>query len=193
MTINEKLDDLHERATADARAEGAALLKEYQKSLDAAYSEHVAERSRQDHQTLKEETAAIVRDTNRVFSERQQEIRQKMADIQNEIRQAMFTLVREKLETFRRQPGYAEYLIRKVGEARTFADGDDVRVYLDPEDAKYADLIERKTGIRPLISEESFDGGIRAYIDARHVLMDNSLRTLTADAEEGYVWVGGAE
>ena len=72
MTINEKLDALHEQATADARAEGAALLKEYQKSLDAAYSEHVAERSRQDHQTLAEETAAIVRDVNREFSARRQ-------------------------------------------------------------------------------------------------------------------------
>lgn len=193
MTIDEKLDALFEQATDDARAEGNALLKEYQQSLDALYKEHVAERQMRDRQTLKEETAAIVRDTNREFSERQQEIRQKMAKIQDEIRMTMFTLVREKLEAFREQPEYAEYLIRKVREVKEFAEGDDALVYIDPADEKYAELIEKKTGIKPIISEESFDGGVRAVIRNRNVLMDNSFKTLTADAEEGYVWVGGGD
>ena len=193
MTIDEKLDALFEQATKDARAEGKALLKEYQQSLDALFAEHVAERQMRDHQTLKEETAAIVRDTNREFSERQQEIRQKMAKIQDEIRMTMFTLVREKLEAFREQPEYAEYLVRKVSEIKAFAEGDEALVYIDPADAKYADLIEKRTGTRPVISEESFDGGVRAYITNRRVLIDNSMRTLTADAEEDYVWVGGGD
>ena len=198
MTIDEKLDALFEQATEEARAEGKALLKEYQQSLDALYNEHVAnehvaERQTRDRQTLKEETAAIVRDTNREFSERQQEIRQKMAKIQDEIRMTMFTLVREKLEAFREQPEYAEYLIRKVSEVREFAEGDEALVYIDPADEKFAQLIENATGVRPLISEESFDGGVRAVIVNRHVLMDNSFKTLTADAEEGYVWVGGGD
>ena len=193
MTIDEKLDALFEQATDDARAEGKALLKEYQQSLDALYKEHVAERQMRDRQTLKEETAAIVRDTNREFSERQQEIRQKMANIQDEIRMTMFTLVSEKLEAFREQPEYADYLIRKVREVKEFAEGDEALVYIDPTDEKYAELIEKKTGIKPIISEESFDGGVRAVIRTRNVLMDNSFKTLTADAEEGYVWVGGGD
>ena len=193
MTIDEKLDALFEAATSDARAEGEALLREYQQNLEREYREHVAERQMLDHQTLKEETAAIVRDTNRAFSERQQEVRQKMTKIQNEIRVTMFTLVREKLEAFREQPEYADYLVRKVAEAKAFAAGSQVDVYLDPADARYAELIADKTGARPFISEESFDGGVRAVIRDRHVLMDNSFRTLTADAEEGYVWVGGAD
>ena len=105
----------------------------------------------------------------------------------------MFTLVREKLEAFREQPEYAEYLIRKVSEVREFAEGDEALVYIDPADEKFAQLIENATGVRPLISEESFDGGVRAVIVNRHVLMDNSFKTLTADAEEGYVWVGGGD
>ena len=157
MTIDEKLDALFEQATDDARAEGKALLKEYQQSLDALYKEHVAERQMRDRQTLKEETAAIVRDTNREFSERQQEIRQKMAKIQDEIRMTMFTLVREKLEAFREQPEYAEYLVRKVSEIRDFADGDEAQVYIDPADEKYAETIENATGVRPVVSEESLD------------------------------------
>ena len=193
MTIDEKLDALFEQATEDARAEGNALLKEYQQSLDALYNAHVAERQMTDRQTLKEETAAIVRDTNREFSERQQEIRQKMAKIQDEIRMTMFTLVREKLEAFREQPEYAEYLVRKVSEIKEFAEGDEVLIYLDPADEKYSKLIENATGTKPVISEENFDGGVRAVIRSRHVLMDNSFKTLTADAEEGYVWVGGGD
>ena len=193
MTIDEKLDALFEQATEDARAEGNALLKEYQQSLDALYNAHVAERQMTDHQTLKEETAAIVRDTNREFSERQQEIRQKMAKIQDEIRMTMFTLVREKLEAFREQPEYAEYLVRKVSEIKEFAEGDEVLIYLDPVDEKYSELIENATGTKPVISEENFDGGVRAVIRSRHVLMDNSFKTLTQDAEEGYVWVGGGD
>ena len=193
MTIDEKLDALFEQATEDARAEGKALLREYQQSLDALYNEHVAQRQQRDREALKEETAAIVRDTNREFSERQQEIRQKMAKIQDEIRMTMFTLVREKLEAFREQPEYAEYLVRKVSEVKEFAEGDAAVVYLDPADEKYAELIENETGIRPVISKESFDGGMRAFIGNRHVLMDNSFKTLTADAEEGYVWVGGGD
>ena len=90
-------------------------------------------------------------------------------------------------------PWLTDYLIRKVREVKEFAEGDEALVYIDPTDEKYAELIEKKTGIKPIISEESFDGGVRAVIRNRNVLMDNSFKTLTADAEEGYVWVGGGD
>ena len=75
---------------------------------------------------------------------------------------------------------YETNLVNQAREIVKFADGDDVTVYIDPED------IRHKSAILPKCSryceEYSFGGGVRAVISKRGILIDQSFDTKLKEA-----------
>ena len=49
----------------------------------------------------------------------------------------------------------------------------------------------KKSGIKPVVSNVAFGGGIRAVIRSRNILIDNSFDTLMAEAKENFIFDGG--
>ena len=58
-------------------------------------------------------------------------------------------------------------------------------------DASVAEELEKRTGIRPQISQNSFLGGIRAVIPEKNVLIDYTFNTLLEAEKENFNFDGG--
>ena len=58
-------------------------------------------------------------------------------------------------------------------------------------DKDLAEEIERRTGIRPQISQNSFLGGIRAVIPEKNILIDYTFNTLLEAEKENLNFDGG--
>ena len=65
-------------------------------------------------------------------------------------------------------------LVKQLREAREFAGGDEVILYIDPSDAQKKYSIESEVGAPVTVSEYSFMGGTRAVLPGRNILIDNS-------------------
>lgn len=186
MTTEEKLKNFYEYSMQTAKAEGDSVLKDYQANLDKSFKEHQALKASQADLTLREETERLQRESNRTLSDEQIRIRRTLSEKQNEIRTALFSEVKDKLRAMKPGQEYADYLIRKVKEAKDFAGDDSIRIYIDPSDAALKDKIKEATGVDVLISNTPFTGGMRAVIDSKHILIDNSYATLMNEAKDKF-------
>jgi vacuolar-type H+-ATPase subunit E/Vma4 len=183
MTTEEKLKNFYDFSMESAKSEGESILHDYQASLDRIFADHQAMKRSQAEMTLREETEKLHRDSNKTLSDEQIKIRRTLSEKQNEVKDALFVEVTEKLKAFKTKPEYTEYLIRKIKEARDFAGSDPMVVYIDPSDASLADKISAAAGIGVTISKTPFTGGMRAVIESKHILIDNSFDTLMSEAK----------
>ena len=97
------------------------------------------------------------------------------------------------LKTFLSSPEYTDWLEDKVKKALKAAQGDQVEIYLSSGDEALAEELEKRTGIRPQISQDSFLGGIRAVIPEKNILIDYTLLTLLESEKENFNFDGRAE
>ena len=183
MTTEEKLKNFYEYSMQSAKAEGDYVLQEYQANLDKVFADHQTLKCAQAEAALHDETEKLRRDSNRTLSDEQVRIRRTLSKKQNEIKTALFSEVAKKLEALKAGPEYAGYLVRKIKEAKEFAGSDPLKVYIDPSDASLSDRLKAETGVDVTLSTTVFHGGIRAVIESKHVLIDNSFDTLTEEAK----------
>ena len=72
---------------------------------------------------------------------------------------------------------YHQMLVKQLREAREFAGGEEIILYIDPSDAQYQYSIEAEVGAPVTVSTYSFLGGTRAVLPGRNILIDNSFET----------------
>lgn len=82
-------------------------------------------------------------------------------------------------------------LVKQLREAREFAGGEEIILYIDPSDAQYQYSIEAEVGAPVTVSTYSFLGGTRAVLPGRNILIDNSFETKLAEAKESFQLKGG--
>ena len=80
---------------------------------------------------------------------------------------------------------YETYLVNQAREIVKFADGDDVTIYIDPEDICHKNAISAGANVAVTVSEYSFGGGVRAVISKRGILIDQSFDTKLKEAFDG--------
>ncbi len=191
MTTEEKLKNFYDFSMESAKKEGQDILKEYQMNLERVFADHKALKEKEAADALKDESAALRRDINKKLSARQSEIRQTIAERQNSIREDLFSKVMERLTGMKKTPAYMDFVCGKIKAAKDFAAEDPMVVYIDPSDAPFLSEIEKETGITPVVSREEFQGGMRAVIASKHILIDNSFKTLVSEAKSSFTFDGG--
>ena len=191
MTVEEKLDNFRTICVENARKDSAKAQSAARTKLEASFEEHKAQKNETLRNRVYEETIEVRREFNRIESERRAEIRRKMAKRQAVIENRIFEAVEAKLAEFRSSPAYGEYMIRKVNEAIDFAEGESVTFYIDPSDKESVGRLLEKRGISPVVSKESFGGGIRAVINKRRILIDNSFRKKLEEERARFSFDGG--
>lgn len=188
MEINEKLDIFFRAVIEAANGKSGEILEEqkniYQESI-ASYEEkkkeqfaarvHIAQ-----NQVEKEE--------NRMVSEQILQLKKEYHDRQDARKEELFELVEKKLEEYRKTPAYKEFLVRKIEEAKRYANGENLRIYIDPEDAALRRELAAKAGCGIFVSREAFGGGVRAVIHAKNLLMDESFRVKLAEEKETFLF-----
>ena len=193
MTIDEKLSHFYEITVEDARTKAAAILEEHKEALEKMTAERKALSEENAQAQIKAETANARREVNKALSAEQLTIKRDWTKKQNELKEKLFSEVKELLDSFTKTPEYETYLTGKIKEALDFAEDDEISVYLSPEDSALAEKLQQTTGVTIQIAKDSFLGGIRATIPQKNILIDHSFAGNFEAAYKEFKFDGGPE
>lgn len=140
---------------------------------------------------LAAEKEKLKRELNKQLSTEQLHIKRSLSRKNMELKDKLFAEVIEKLRAFKKTPEYTAYLERKIKETCDFAAGDALTIYLNASDAHLKEQLEQSTNAKLTLSREDFKGGVRAVIETKHILIDNSFLTLLNDERETFIFHGG--
>ena len=193
MTIDEKLSHFYDITVEDARTKAAAILEEHKEALEKMTAERKALSEENAQAQIKAETANARREVNKALSAEQLTIKRDWTKKQNELKEKLFSEVKELLDSFTKTPEYETYLTSKIKEALDFAEDDEISVYLSPEDSALAEKLQQTTGVTIQIAKDSFLGGIRATIPQKNILIDHSFAGNFEAAYKEFKFDGGPE
>ena len=178
MTTEEKLKHFQEICMTDAREKSAKILDDYAKTLDKAYEEHTEDARKRAKMQEEAETEKLGRERNKKLSIGQLDLRREVSRRQEEFKDKLFVEVRDK----------------QIGAAKKVAGDEAMIVYMDPSDEDKARRLAMHHNVTVKISEYSFDGGIRAVIPSKHILIDSSFKTKLEEARHEFKFdLGGKQ
>ena len=186
MTTEEKLQHFLNFCTEDARVRSAKMLEEYTAALEQTFCEHQEDAKRRAGQQISIEKERIEREINKQLSLKQIGMKRELGKKQDELKDKLFSELRDRLEHFMESPGYTRLLEKQIREAKELAGNEFITIYIDPADeGKLNDLsLSNSADLR--VSEYSFFGGTRAVIPSRHILIDNSFQTKLEEAKRDF-------
>lgn len=191
MTTEEKLKRFLDTCMEDARDRSGRMLDEYMSALEKTFAEHREDAMRRAEMQIRLESEKMERELNKQLAIEHLSIKRDLSHQQEELKEKLFTDVKDMLANFMETPEYDQLLARQIQQAITFAEDDQIVIYLDPADeSKARNLALAHSKAQILISEYSFFGGCRAVIPARHILIDNSFQTRLAEAKESFTMGG---
>ena len=191
MTTEEKLRHFYEVSIESAKEEAAKAISQYRDSLEEELEKHKKAKKAASESQFKIESENAAREVNKALSSEHLHIKRRLSKKHQELEEKLFAEVEEMLRAFLSSPQYADWLEDKVKKALDAAQEDPLEIYLSPGDKDLAEEIERRTGIRPQISQNSFLGGIRAVIPEKNILIDYTFNTLLEAEKENFNFDGG--
>ncbi len=186
MTTEEKLKHFQDICTGDAKARSDKLAEDHKKALEASYEEHVNQAKRQAEMQISAETEKLEKEQNRKLSVGELDMKRELGRKQEELKEKLFSELRDRLAEFRKTDEYLNMLDSQVESAVQYAGDEKLTVYLDPDDADKAEQIGEKYKIELKTSETSFGGGTQAELPERHILIDNSFESKIAEARQDF-------
>ena len=184
MTTEEKLKHFQEICMTDAREKSAKILDDYAKTLDKAYEEHTEDARKRAKMQEEAETEKLGRERNKKLSIGQLDLRREVSHRQEELKDKLFVEIRD----------YLDLLEKQIGAAKAVAGDEAMVVYMDPSDEDKARRLAMHHNVTVKISEYSFDGGIRAVIPSKHILIDSSFKTKLEEARHEFKFdLGGKQ
>lgn len=186
MTTEEKLNNFYDMAIEEASKQSDDMLKEYQVSLDTILDNAKEDMERKSVLTLKNTKETLERDKNKAVSDASIEALKTRNIRTSQLKEDIFNRVMDKINTFKESEAYVELLIKQVNKANLFSKDNDMIIYIDPSDEPIKSRIEQATNVTLTLSNRPFLGGIRAVIQAKNILIDESFTTKLAEKKENY-------
>ncbi|MCD8171748.1 MAG: V-type ATP synthase subunit E [Clostridiales bacterium] len=186
MTTEEKLKHFQDICMEDARERSARMLDDYMNALESAYEEHTADARRRADMQVEAETEKLEREINKRLSIGQLDLKREFSRRQEELKDKLFVELRDKLANFMETQEYQRLLDRQVKAVKEFAGNEELIVYMDPSDVDKVQRIALHHNASIKIGEYSFDGGTRAVIPGKHILIDNSFETKLNEARHEF-------
>ena len=185
MTIDEKLQHFMDVTTEKVNAENAKQMQEYEQGLEKVYEDYKETALRKSELALKLKEESLKKQMNADLAAEQILIREQTGKLLRELDEKLSSEVMGKLDRYMATSAYETYLVNQAREIVKFADGDDVTVYIDPEDICHKNAISAGANVAVTVSEYSFGGGVRAVISKRGILIDQSFDTKLKEAFDG--------
>ena len=186
MTTEEKLKHFQDICMEDARERSARMLDDYMKALEDAYEEHTADARRRADTQVEAETEKLEREINKRLSIGQLDLKREFSRRQEELKDKLFVELKDKLANFMETQEYQRLLDHQVKAVKEFAGDEELIVYMDPSDVDKVQRIALHHNASIKISEYSFNGGTRAVIPGKHILIDNSFETKLNEARHAF-------
>lgn len=191
MTIDEKLQHFYEVSIEEAKEDAALAIQEHKQHLAQKLEEHRQAGRQNAEAEIKAETGHVHREVNKALSAEQITLKRDWSRKQEELKEALFAEVKDKVQHFVTTAEYDEYLCKQITEVVSFAEEDEIRIFLSSSDKTKANDLARKTGVPLLVSDEDFLGGIRAEIPQKNILIDNSFSADLASMCKTFKFDGG--
>ena len=191
MTIQEKITHIREAAMAEARGQGNEIIENHRRALENIFETHRQEVSMQADTRIKTETASVRHQLNSAVSKGQLKLRRELSVVKNALKNDLFCEVRQMLEDYMKTDDYQTLLVDYIMKAAKFADGQPLTIYMNESDRDKKSLLEQRTGMKIMMSEEEFTGGIRAVIPGRNILIDYYFRGALEKEYEEFTFKGG--
>ena len=186
MTTEEKLKHFQDICMTDARERSAKALDEYMNALEKTYEEHAADAKRRADMEVEAETEKLKREINKKLSIGQLDLKREASRRQESLKDKLFVELKDKLANFMETREYQALLERQVKAAKEFAGEEHIIIYMDPADQDKVQRLAMHHNAEIKISEYSFNGGIRAVIPDKHILIDNSFHTKLEEARHAF-------
>lgn len=195
MTTEEKLQHFLDSCVSDASSRSEKMLADYRAALEKTFEDHKTDSRRRQAMELQTESEKIKREGNKQLSLEHMELRRKIGQMQEELKDKLFVELKDRLDNFMETSAYHDLLERQIRDAMKFADGEEMTIYLDPADEDQAQRLSLHHGANIKVSKYSFMGGTRAVIPAKNILIDNSFASKIDDAREKFHFgtAGGTE
>jgi V/A-type H+/Na+-transporting ATPase subunit E len=174
MTLDEKLDNFYNSAIEDATAQSVKILESYELTLKEMAEEKKKSLKKQAEQRIHTESDNLQREKNKKLSNESMDIKRAISEKTREKVDILFADVEKRLSSYMKTPEYQDFLIKKINEAVTFANSDEITIYINPTDAHLKPALEAATHVKLTVSNIDFLGGIRCVITEKHILIDNS-------------------
>lgn len=191
MTTEEKLKYFEESSLEEARKQASAMIEEYKVNLDKVEKEHKATTLRQSDLQLKTESDNLKRNNNMALSKEQLQIKRKITQKQNELKEKLFVEVKQLLEDYMTTSAYQQLLIKQIKNIQKEAGSGKLILYIDPADSDKRSSLQ-VAGAPVTVSEYSFMGGTRAVLQDRNILIDNSFASKLEKLKADFSFNGGA-
>lgn len=191
MNIDLKIKHFRETSIQEARMLAEEQIEAQQQILAQQEVEHKLAKKREADFTRKSEMENARREANRTLSTSQLEFRHSISRKQMELKNQLFEEVQKHLKSFQQTPEYETYLFSKIREVIAFAEGDEVQIFLSPEDAGRLHTLKEKSGFPLEVYETSFDGGILARIPKRNILINHTFRDNLKSVYKEFTFQGG--
>ena len=192
MTTEEKLKYFEESSLEEARKQASAMIEEYKVNLDKVEKEHKATTLRQSDLQLKTESDNLKRNNNMALSKEQLQIKRKITQKQNELKEKLFVEVKQLLEDYMTTSAYQQLLIKQIKNIQKEAGSGKLILYIDPADSDKRSSLQVATGAPVTVSEYSFMGGTRAVLQDHNILIDNSFASKLEKLKADFSFNGGA-
>ena len=192
MTTEEKLKYFEESSLEEARKQASAMIEEYKVNLDKVEKEHKATTLRQSDLQLKTESDNLKRNNNMALSKEQLQIKRKITQKQNELKEKLFVEVKQLLEDYMTTSAYQQLLIKQIKNIQKEAGSGKLILYIDPADSDKRSSLQVATGAPVTVSEYSFMGGTRDVLQDRNILIDNSFASKLEKLKADFSFNGGA-
>ncbi len=191
MTLEEKITHLRTTSMEEARAEGNAIIDSYRKALEKVLEDHKAEAIRQAETRIKAETINARQKKNQAMAKMQLDLKRQHGRIQQELKDKVFKETLDLVNDYMKTDEYDTFLLSCIRNAVTFANGEEMTIYLNPSDESRRSSLEDASGFHLTISAEDFIGGIRAVIRSRNILIDHSFKTSLRNEYDNFLFSGG--
>lgn len=174
MTLDEKLDNFYHSAIDDATAQSVKILESYELTLKEMAEEKKKSLKKQADQKIHTESDNLTREKNKKLSNEILNIKRTISEKTKEKVDILFDDVEKRLSSYMKTLEYQDFLVKKIKEAVSFANNDEVTIYINPTDAHLKPALEAATQVELTVSNIDFLGGIRCVIPEKHILIDNS-------------------
>lgn len=188
MTLEEKIERFRESALNNAQEESQKILLEYTHTIDSEFEEHKKEKDEVIKTEMQVEMSSIQRELNRELLSKELVFKKEISKKEKKIKNELFERIKNELMKSKESKDYVDYLCKKIEDAKNFAVGDEMVLYIDPSDQKYLAEIVERTKSTPLISRIEFFGGIRAVIHSKNILIDDSYKTLIDETKSEFIF-----
>ncbi|SCP96421.1 V-type ATP synthase subunit E [Anaerobium acetethylicum] len=191
MNLEEKLKHFEEVSIEEAQLQSEKIISDHKAALDQIFEEHKEKKLRQSALQIKTESERLQRLKNKELSSEQLLLKKTFNIKQKELVEMLFAELTNLLGDYTSTSEYDALLIRQINQAKAFARGEEIIIYIDPADSSRHRSLEVATNTKLTVSEYSFMGGTRAVIPSKNVLIDNSFASRISELKTEFTFNGG--